>query len=180
MPNTSALERAAPERETDMALEQEMTMYRFLQNYGEGLLGGLDADRAFVASTEGGHHPAWILGHLALVGNQGAQLLGGTPAIDIEAWKPLFGIGSQPTARAESYPEWAELVGAWRQTREVASSSAAAIDEEKLNEPNPIERRRDTLPTLGNFVGFIFTSHEAVHLGQLSAWRRGQGLPPLF
>ena len=33
------------------------------------------------------------------------------------------------------------------------------------------------LPTLADSTLFMAISHEAMHLGQLAAWRRGQGLP---
>ena len=35
----------------------------------------------------------------------------------------------------------------------------------------------DYLPTLLDLTQFMCVTHEAMHLGQLSAWRRGRGLP---
>jgi hypothetical protein len=39
---------------------------------------------------------------------------------------------------------------------------------------------KDALPTAREAVAFLLTAHLADHLGQLSAWRRMIGLPPLF
>ena len=36
---------------------------------------------------------------------------------------------------------------------------------------------RDFWPTLGDGLVWMIASHENIHLGQLSAWRRVQGLP---
>ena len=33
---------------------------------------------------------------------------------------------------------------------------------------------------MGDFLSFVTTSHVALHLGQLSTWRRVQGQAPLF
>ncbi|MEM8738023.1 MAG: DinB family protein [Planctomycetota bacterium] len=163
-----------------MPLDHEIKIYRFLQTYGEDLIEGLDDEQAFTSHTEGGNHPAWIIGHLAVVGSHGVKMLGGNPAIDTDAWQPMFGGGSQPAARAEGYPAWDELVSVWKETHDLAASAAGAVTAEVLEQPNPIARRRKALPTLGSFVGFMFTGHEGVHLGQLSAWRRANGKPPLF
>jgi len=35
------------------------------------------------------------------------------------------------------------------------------------------------LPTRGDLLAHILTTHEATHLGQLSAWRRQLGFPPV-
>jgi uncharacterized damage-inducible protein DinB len=43
----------------------------------------------------------------------------------------------------------------------------------------PPERFRSRFPTAGHVALHMLTNHEAVHLGQLSAWRRALGLPPV-
>ncbi|MEM6855359.1 MAG: DinB family protein [Planctomycetota bacterium] len=163
-----------------MSLEAQMTQYRFMRQYGEGLLADIDAEDAFRPVHENGHHPAWIIGHLATIGSRGIAMLGGQPPIDLEEWSPRFGIGSEPTNDPGDGPSWDELIAAWRATHDVADEVGREASVALLNKPNPIERRRDTLPTTGDMAGFIFSSHEAVHLGQLSAWRRVQGRPRLF
>jgi hypothetical protein len=37
---------------------------------------------------------------------------------------------------------------------------------------------RDLFPTIGAAINFYLIGHVQVHLGQISAWRRGMGLPP--
>ena len=39
-----------------------------------------------------------------------------------------------------------------------------------------MEDIRGFLPTLGDCFVFVMAAHENMHLGQLSAWRRVQGL----
>ncbi len=41
----------------------------------------------------------------------------------------------------------------------------------------PDKRYRDRLPTIGHAFAHILLSHFAVHLGQLTVWRRACGYP---
>ena len=42
---------------------------------------------------------------------------------------------------------------------------------------NPFDSMAETLPTLADLLSYLLSTHEAMHLGQLSAWRRQLGLP---
>lgn len=163
-----------------MALEQEIKVFHFLHGYGQSLLEGIDAEKAMQLICDGGVNPAWIIGHLALVANIGLQLSGGTPKVDIEAWKPLLGGGSTPTTDASAYPAWDELLAAWHQAHTDVAGQIAMASPEALSQPNPNERMREGLPTVGDLISFMLTSHESMHMGQLSTWRRVQGHAPLF
>jgi hypothetical protein len=57
---------------------------------------------------------------------------------------------------------------------------AAAATPERLGQPSTNPYTKDALPTVRDGVAFLLTGHLGVHLGQLSAWRRMIGLPPLF
>lgn len=163
-----------------MAFEQEIKLFKFLHGYGQMLLDGIDADNGYKLICDDGVNPAWILGHLALVANIGLQLSGGEPKVDIEAWQPLFGGGSTPTDDASAYPAWDELVAAWSQAHTEIPDEIAKASDEALAQPNPIEQMREGLPTVGDLITFMLTSHESLHYGQLAAWRRMQGWAPLF
>lgn len=51
------------------------------------------------------------------------------------------------------------------------------MTDSELDSPLPDERYREVFPTLGHAVLHILTVHTAIHLGQISAWRRAMGLP---
>jgi len=57
---------------------------------------------------------------------------------------------------------------------------APTISAEQLDQTNISERMRPNLPKMHDLLSFVLTGHEAMHLGQLSTWRRVQGHPPLF
>jgi hypothetical protein len=45
--------------------------------------------------------------------------------------------------------------------------------------PLPDRMHRDKFPTVGHAVVHILTAHTAVHVGQISCWRRIAGFRPL-
>lgn len=165
-----------------MALEQEVKVYQFLLGYGEMLLADIPEEDAYKLICDGGVSPAWIIGHLGFVANRIVAMCGGEPKIDTDAWDPMFGIGSTPTGQGDTsqYPAWEELKNVWRQGHADVAAIAPKVADEQLNQPNPNERMKDALPTIHDFLGFVLTGHDAMHLGQLSTWRRVQGRPPLF
>lgn len=165
-----------------MALEQEVKVYQFLLGYGEMLLADIDEADAFKLICDGGVSPAWIMGHLGFVANRILTMCGGESMIDLEACKPLFGGGSTPAGEADraTYPTWDELVSTWRAGHADVSAIAPTVSPDQLGQPNPNERMKAALPTIQDFLGFVLTGHDAMHLGQLSTWRRVQGRAPLF
>lgn len=167
-----------------MALEQERKVYRFLMGYGDMLLGALEPKDAFAPMCDGGVHPAWALGHLAIVGHNMGKRFGGAGLWDdaeAERWKKLFAGGSRVTAGPEAYPAFDEIVAAWKRGHGVFDAAAASASPEVLAQPNPVERLRGGgLPTLGDLASFLLTAHEAMHVSQVSTWRRTRGMPPLF
>ena len=165
-----------------MALEQEVKVYQFLLGYGEMLLADIPDEDAYKLICDGGVSPAWIIGHLGFVANRILVMCGGESKVDADKWQPLFGGGSKPTGEndRESYPVWDELKTVWRQGHADVAAIAPTVSTDKLAEPNPNERLKDGLPTIEDFLGFVLTGHDAMHLGQLSTWRRVQGRPPLF
>lgn len=163
-----------------MLFEQELKVYASQLSYGTMLIEGIDAGQAAELICDGGVNPAWIIGHLGQVANNITAMAGGTPAIDTAAWEPLFGGGSQATTDASAYPAWEELVKVWTEGHAAVTQAVPNMSAEQLAGDNPIELLRPVLPTVQDFMSFVLTAHEAMHLGQLSTWRRVQGQPPLF
>lgn len=163
-----------------MAFETELKVYQFQFFLGQKLLEGVSPETVATSTCEGGQHPAWIIGHLGYVANQVSSMFGGTPGIDMGAWKAQFDMGTDLSQSPSDYPAWDELVGVWEKGHADVTQLAPSASDEFLAQPTPYESMRPALPTMREFVGFVLTGHEAWHLGQLSAWRRTNGLPRLF
>lgn len=164
-----------------MAFEQERKIYRFQQGYGEMLLAGMDTKDAFKLICPGGVHPAWIIGHLAIAAHNTCKRLGTQGVIaDADRWKKLFGGGSKPSANPAEYPSFDEIMDTWKKVHAALDAAADAAPQSALDQPNPVPQMVAALPKVSDFLSFVMTAHEGMHLGQLSTWRRVRGMPPLF
>jgi hypothetical protein len=94
-----------------------------------------------------------------------------------DEWGSLFGTGT--TLNAAGYPTKDELVAALSFGQSMLIGWLDDWTDTDLDQPLPDVRYREVFPTLGSAVLHILTVHTAVHLGQLSAWRRAMGLPPV-
>jgi DinB superfamily len=133
------------------------------------------------------NHGAFLLGHLAWTSDQGIALLRpispaaaavSEAAWNDAGWKELFAMGAKPLTDRSRYPSKAELLSALADGHSRFASVVGQLTPEDLAMPTP-ERMRTRFPTIGVLLTGLMTSHEASHLGQLSAWRRALGWPSL-
>ena len=123
------------------------------------------------------NHAAFVLGHLTWTSRRALTYLGEGSASAVEGGD-LFGMGAVPHSERSRYPSKEKLLG---ELEDAHARLAAAITKampESLQQPAP-ERARGRFPTMGHMLLHMLTSHEATHLGQLSAWRRALGLAPV-
>lgn len=168
-------------------MEAILRLYAWNLEYARALV----ADLTDAQCTEPGgpgleNHPAWTIGHLVTGADILAEDLGLERDLP-EGWSELFerrgpGDPRLPTADPGAYPPMAELLTELeRQHRRVAriwrkKLSGADGEEPRLSDPL-VWRYGQALPALGDAALFLAISHEAMHLGQLAAWRRARGLP---
>lgn len=126
------------------------------------------------------NHAAWTLGHLASGSDLLAEDLGLERTLP-DAWRELFerrgpGDPRLPDRDPSAYPDGPAIVEELaRQHDRVAARWATLTEEERSA---PVEWRfGGDFPTLGGVALFMAVTHEALHLGQLAAWRRALGLP---
>jgi len=140
-----------------------------------GLLRAMLAEATDLAAQPANvpNHAAWITGHLTLVRASLANLLG-QPADPVDMRK--YGPGSSPTPHAADYPTKTELLAAFNKAHAALVSALKTTKPETLAAQNPIEQLRAAAPTIGDLVVMMTASHDGLHLGQLSVWRRAMGL----
>ena len=145
--------------------------------YCKRLIGDIPDELMAEQPFPGMNHAAWVLGHLTFVADSMIRVFD-LPHEMPKEWNELFNVSSKPLADRARYPSKDALVAAYdkayaRITETVKNASAESLDREF---PNP--KLRSQLPTVGVAMVHVLTSHHALHLGQLSAWRRAIGLPP--
>ncbi len=156
-------------------LERERLLSRWVLDYARKLADGID-DAAMTAQPAPGlNTPLWIYGHLAMASDYAGVLLGlerGCP----KAWHKAFGPGSDPAAVPPPHPTKQELLAALDANHARVAAALKAATPEQLARPNTFEFTKQALPTTGDMIAHLLTTHPMLHLGQLSAWRRLRGL----
>jgi DinB superfamily len=160
-------------------LDTAIQVNLFLMQYCRMLVGDIPDERMAEQPHAGVNHPAWILGHLALMADGTLDRLGGQKALPAE-WATLFAAGSKPSASRGAYPAKDALLRAAEESYQQVRHKAATATPEQLSRPTANPRAREVLPTSKEMLAFLLSGHMGVHLGQLSSWRRMIGLPPMF
>lgn len=157
--------------------ERERTLYSFVLHYAELLSADIDDARMADQPSPGVNHPAWVLGHLAICTDYAARLLG-LPMACPKDWHRDFGPGSTPRTDRSSYPPKADLLAALTKGHERVAGAVGGVTAERLAERHSVELAflKEWLPTVGDLLTHLMTTHPATHLGQLSAWRRQMGM----
>jgi hypothetical protein len=149
----------------------------------EGLarvLEGLEATPLAQPGPQGGNHPLWIVGHLAVIEGSFAQTLLGEKN-PVEHWWPLFGMGTQPQLDASIYPPFAEVLATFRRLRARNLELLDQFGEERLGETprNVPPGFEEVMQTVGQTF-LLNCLHSMVHYGQITDVRRVVGLKPLI
>ncbi len=158
--------------------EHECKLYAFVLYYARQLTADIDDARWAEQPAPGMNHPAWIIGHLAICTDYAAMMLGLEKTCP-ESWHKQFGPGSTLTTNRADYPSKAELMNALAAGHERISAAAPNADPKRMAKPHPVKIAflKSRIDTTGELLAHLMTTHPASHLGQLSAWRRLQGLP---
>lgn len=159
--------------------ERIAVVNRFALDYLRQILADLDDADLAAVQFAGQNPPAWNLGHLAVVADYGLSLVGGS-ARSPRAWRAQFGPGSKPSDRREDYPSKAELQLAVESGYDALVQAVQNVDADTLAKPHTFPPLLQLLPTRGDMLTHLLTTHFAGHLAQISQWRRQKGLPALF
>lgn len=157
-------------------LERESNLFRFVRGYHHLLVRDLDDARLCDVPAPGMNHAAWILGHLAIGNDFGLGTLGAAKVCPAE-WMPRFGPGSRVLPDRAAYPSLGELVSTFDRGHAALLTAVAATPAARWDAPHGWPFLQQELPTVADALAHLMTTHAAAHLGQLSAWRRGLGLP---
>jgi len=161
------------------------TCHTRMRMLSEKLLTGIHADQFGRLAAPGGmviqsNHPAWVYGHLAIYPTRVLTLLGGAAdaAAAPASFTDLFKDGTKCLDDVSStiYPRMNEITAAFFKGHEILAKHVAELPDDALLLVHPDEARRVNFPTLGAHVNFMLNDHIALHLGQVSAWRRMMGL----
>lgn len=149
--------------------------------YAHRLTDGLDAQATVTLPAAGMNHPCWVIGHLGSTADlMIAHHLFGLDQAHPVAWRELFTPDSHPVGDVKAYPPLADLMAFLEERHATVTESVLDVTPDFFERTCPAtlpEGFRKRFPTIGTALLHIMIGHENMHLGQLSAWRRVQGLP---
>lgn len=164
----------------DTIISSIIRQYDFNLSYAKALVIDIpDKLMTYVPAAGLFNHPAFTLGHLV----SGSALIIedlGEVAVLPSGWTELFqrkGPDDQtrPDEDSDKYPAKNELLSQLELQHNKVKYCLAHITDEQLNKET--KWRFDIyLPTLLDVIMFMCINHEAMHLGQLAAWRRAMNL----
>ena len=142
--------------------------------YAQRLVADIPDERMVFQPGPGMNHPAWVLCHLNLYHPVIVSLIKNEPFDDPKGHK--YGMTSKPVRDPAAYPAKGDLVETFIQGHADVTHALRSADPTALQAPVTLERWKDAMSTVNLALGYLMVLHESVHLGQLSAWRRVQGL----
>jgi len=154
-----------------------LAQYKQNGEYAERLVADLSPAEMIAQPVPGVtmNHPAWVLAHLAAYPPVlTAMLEGGTPE---DPATHRYGRHSRPLDDAGEYPPKDALVAHFLTVRHTLAEAFDGAEVDRLGSPVTLERWRERWPSIWHACVTLMTTHEATHLGQLSAWRRAGGRP---
>ena len=163
-----------------MTIETIIKQYDFNLKYAKALVHDLSDNQMTSIPANGlENHPAFTLGHLISGCAVLAEDLGAKFEMP-ENWKDLFlrkgpGDPRKPDLDNNKYPTKHFLINELENQHKRVKEILNNIDQNQLNEQFEW-RFSNYMPTLLDVIVFMCVNHEAMHLGQLAAWRRAVGL----
>jgi hypothetical protein len=157
--------------------------------YAKRLTSDIPSEKFGRLATPGGvliqsNHPAFVIGHLALYPSKAMHLLKLDPGATnpSERFVAVFSKDSSciDDSSGTTYPAKDELLQFFDQAyTAVRQAIREASDELLLSATADDSPMKSLFPTVGAMLAFYIDGHVLMHLGQVSAWRRMQGMPPV-
>jgi len=148
-------------------------------DYGQKLVADLSDEQMAVQPHPGAgpgvNHPAWVLSHLSAYHPVIVKVIKGEPFDDPKGHP--FGMQSKPEADRSVYASKEELVAGFVSGHTAVAEALKASGDAALDQAITLERWAPVMPTSAIALPYLMLVHENTHFGQLSAWRRIQGLP---
>ena len=154
--------------------------------YADRLLKGITAERFPRCSVVGGrmvdsNHPAFVYGHLSLYAPKILhQIDAPAPPLpgnfEIRFSKDATCVDDRDL---DLYPSMDEVMTFFLEGHRMVTGALRSTPDDLFQQPNPAEgRMKDLFPTIGSVQTFYCGGHMMMHLGQVSVWRRMEGLGP--
>lgn len=148
------------------------------KDYGPKLVSDLSEEQMSLQIVDSGapaNHPAWVFSHLNVYIPIVKSIILCEEFSDPK--EHPFGMQSKPETKDGLYASKQKLIDEFVQGHEAVANALQASDDSVFEKQVKLPRWSEVMPTAGYALPYLMLNHENSHLGQLSAWRRVQGLP---
>lgn len=169
---------AAAQTSTSLSTMLVVPSAELLLGYAEQLVSTIPAEVFSRMPSKDMNSAAFNIGHLSAYGDRVCTMLGRTDLVTPLPYSAdLFKAGSPCLDQPGLYASKDILVSTFFERQRRAIEAFRGAPESALMAVNPAEGRiRQMFPTVGSAAAFLLSGHVAMHLGQISAWRRAMGL----
>ncbi len=133
------------------------------------------SDAQMLLQPSGANHPAWLFSHMNIYHPALIAMLRGQSFEDLKTHR--FGMQGKPLQDASLYGTKQTIIDTFLKGHADVAATMREVGEKAFEHDMPLERWRGPFPKVGSILGYLMLVHESTHLGQLSAWRKVQGLP---
>ena|SRR5258708_6950218 len=162
-----------------MSFPINMNLFRVSFAITKKAFGDIPEERMRAAPAPGMNPPVWILGHLCVAWDGALRLIGQKMMCPVD-YRRQFGPGSNLESLSPLLPTKAEMLSHLNQIGESLLTEIPRLPEDRWNMPNPSNFLKAELPTLADIMSHLLFTHQMMHVGQLTVWRRLAGLPSLI
>jgi hypothetical protein len=149
------------------------------RDYAAKLVADLDDEQMVLQPAPEGkaasNHPAWVLSHLNAYLTPIKSII-----TDVEFEDPkghAFGMHSKPCSDADVYASKEALIAEFVAQHDEIAALLKSHGDSVFQNKVKLERWQPVMPVASIALPYLMLSHENCHLGQVSAWRRIQGMP---
>jgi len=154
--------------------------YQFNLEYARQLVVDLETAQMYQSFGDGlENHPGFTLGHLCVAAGLTVEYLGGNYDV-ASGWDEYFrrtgpGDPRRPAMYHSGLPSKEMLLSELTRLHGEVEQCLVELPEDEWSKPAQW-RLCKYYPTKRDLVTFMCITHEAMHLGQVAAWRRAAGL----
>ena len=146
--------------------------------YGASLISDLDESQMTLQIAPDGkaaaNHPAWVFSHLGVYIPVIEAIIRNEPFEDPKGHQ--FGMNSKPMSDASVYASKEQLAADFDAGHGRVAELLQEVGDQVFDYKINLARWEPVMPTASVALPYLMLNHENVHLGQISAWRRIQGL----
>lgn len=162
-----------------MSFERESRLLQFVVSYAQRATADVSEGEMDIQPLPGLNPPRWILGHVCVTLDYAAEIVGLKRECP-DAWHAAFAPGS-PASGGDCRPAKDGLLGRLLSNAERVLAAIPSAPAAVLDAPTRIQFFEGTaIKSNADVLAHLLTTHPALHMGQLSYWRRCTGRPALF